>query len=72
MSGGREGEDEEVIQGSVVREVDQVCRYEGCSKVCTNKRGLDLHQKMMHRAAEERVRFSCGRCGGLNTEGAPG
>ena len=33
--------------------------------------GLALHQKMMHREAEERVRFSCGRCGrGLDTEGA--
>ena len=66
---GREGE--KAIQMSVVRERDQVCRYEGCGKVCKNKGGLALHKKMMHRAAEQRVRFIFGRCGrGLDTEGA--
>ena len=64
-----EGEDR--IDRSVSRVVDLVCRYEGCGKVCLSKGGLTLHQKRMHRAAEDRVRFSCGMCGtGLETEGA--
>ena len=25
-----------------MREVDQVCRYEGCGKVCKNKAGLGM------------------------------
>ena len=54
-----------------MREVDQVCKYEGCGKVYKNKGVLALHQKMIYRAAEERVRFSCERCGrGWDTEGA--
>ena len=42
-----------------------VCRYQGYG------RGLALHQKRMHWAAEERVGFSCKRYGiGMETEGA--
>ena len=46
------------------------CRY-GCGMVCKTKAGLTVHEKRMHRAAEERVKFTCERCGGVyETEGA--
>ena len=44
------------------RELDLVCRWEGCGKVCLSKGGLTLHQKRVHRAPEDRVRFSCDKC----------
>ena len=31
--------------------------YDGCGKVCRSKAALTVHQKRLHRAAEERVRF---------------
>ena len=62
------GEGEGDIPRSVV---NLVRRYEGCGRVCKNKRRLALHQKRMHRAADERVGFSCERYGmGMETEGA--
>ena len=39
------GEGEESIGRSVSRELDLVCRWEGCGKVCLSKEGLTLHQK---------------------------
>ena len=45
------------------RRIDLECRYEGCGKVCLSKGGLVQHQKRMHRAPLERVRFECGKCG---------
>ena len=51
--------------------IDLVCRYEECGKVCKSKAGLTMHQKRMHRAPQERVRFECERCGvNVETEGA--
>jgi hypothetical protein len=51
--------------------IDYVCRYDGCGKVCKSKGGLTLHQKRIHRAPEERVRFECSNCGvNVETEGA--
>ena len=48
---------------------DLVCKYDGCGKRCLSRAGLTMHQKRMHRAQEERVRFSCGMCGvSLETE----
>ena len=48
-----------------------VCRYEGCEKVCKSRAGLTMHEKRMHRANEERVRFECSKCGmSVETEGA--
>ena len=47
------------------------CYWEGCGKICKSRAGLVVHQKRMHRLAEDRVRFNCDRCGtGLETEGA--
>ena len=63
--------EEELSRNSVRPRVDLVCRYDGCGKVCKSKGGLTLHQKRIHRAPEDRVGFSCDRCGvGLETEGA--
>ena len=45
--------------------------WEGCGKVCLSKGGLTLHQKRVHRAPEDRVRFRCDRCGiNLETQAA--
>ena len=44
------------------REIDLTCRYEGCGKICRNKAGLTIHQKRMHRAANDRVKFVCDLC----------
>ena len=53
------------------RVLDLECRYEGCGKICKSKGGLVLHQKRMHRAPQERVRFKCDKCGmSVETEGA--
>jgi hypothetical protein len=47
------------------------CRYEGCGKVCKSRAGLTIHEKRMHRVAEERVRFECEICREVfETEGA--
>ena len=56
-------EDEERVEREVRMGVELECKYEGCGKVCWSKGALTVHQKRMHRAAEERVRFSCVRCG---------
>lgn len=66
------GVDEERVERNERRgEIDLVCRYEGCGKVCKSKGGLTLHQKRMHRAAPERMRFECDKCGmNVETEGA--
>ena len=65
------GRGEQEVERNVSAEVDLVCRYEGCGKVCKAKGGLVLHQKRMHRAPDERVTFECERCGvSLETEGA--
>ena len=43
---------------------------EGCV-LCRSKAGLTMHEKRMHRVAEERVRFACSTCGmNVETEGA--
>ena len=55
------GEGEESIGRSISRELDLVCRWEGCGKVCLCKGGLTLHQKRVLRSPEDRVRFSCDR-----------
>ena len=60
-------EGEESIGRSVSRDLDLVCRWEGCGKVCLSKGGLTLHQKRVHRAPEDRVRFRYDRCG-INLE----
>ena len=39
-----------------------VCRYDGCERVCRSKAELMMHEKRMHRVAEERVRFGCSKC----------
>ena len=44
-------EGEESIGRSASRNLDLVCRWEGCGKVCLSKGGLTLHQKRVHRAA---------------------
>ena len=65
------GINEDTAERNTSRELDLVCRYEGCGKVCKSKGGLTLHQKRMHRAAPERKRFECRGCGViLETEGA--
>ena len=47
------------------------CRYEGCEKVCKSRAGLTMHEKRIHRVAEERMMFECDRCGlVLQTAGA--
>ena len=52
-------------------ENDLVCKFDGCGKVCRSKAGLTMHQKRLHRAADERKRFQCERCETvLETEGA--
>ena len=57
------GKGEESIGRSASRDLDLVCRWEGCGKVCLSKGGLTLHQKsVLLRAPEDRVRFSCDRC----------
>ena len=38
------------------------CMYDGCGKVCKSKAALTVHQKRVHRVAEERVRFPCVGC----------
>ena len=39
--------------------------------VCRNRAALTVHQKRLHRAAEERMRFKCEKCEKvLETEGA--
>ena len=53
-------EGEESIGRSASR--DLVCRWEGCGKVCLSKGRLTLHQKRVHQAPEDRVRFSCDGC----------
>ena len=64
-------ENEERLVRDVEAENERVCKYEGCGKVCRNKGGLIMHQKRVHRAAEERMRFPCARCEKvLETEGA--
>ena len=57
------GENEERVNREVRADTVLECMYEGCGKVCRSKAGLTVHQKRMHRAAEERVRFPCVRCG---------
>ena len=38
------------------------CMYDECGKVCRSKAALTVHQKRVHRANEERVRFPCVGC----------
>ena len=66
------GEREEVLERNERRvQEDSRCRYEGCGKVCRSKGSLVAHERKMHRAVEERVRFECGRCRGrFETSGA--
>ena len=54
---------ESLLERNEGRRLDLECRYEGCGKVCKSKGGLVQHQKRVHRAPLERVRFECGRCG---------
>ena len=56
------GENEERVNREVRAGAELECKYDGCGKVCRSKAGLTVHQKRMHRAAEERVRFPCVRC----------
>jgi len=70
------GNGEGKVDRNVVQDRGEVvegfrCHWEGCGKVCKSKGGLVVHEKRMHRLAEDRVRFSCDRCGiSLETEGA--
>ena len=62
--------EERLVRNVVRGEVELVCRYEGCGKVCRNKAGLVMHEKRMHRVNEERGRLKCERCGrGFDAEG---
>ena len=64
-------ENEERLVRNERVEYDLECKYVGCGKVCRNKAALTVHQKRIHRAAEERMRFKCGKCEKvLETEGA--
>ena len=65
------GANEERLERNVQGENDLECKFEGCGMICRSKAGLTMHQKRVHRAAEERKRFKCGRCEKvLETEGA--
>ena len=55
--------DKSRIERNDRRVLDLERRYEGCGKVCKSKGGLVQHQKRIHRAPEERVRFECNVCG---------
>ena len=68
----RWAEGEERLERNAVGGMEELrCRYEGCEKVCRSRAGLTMHEKRMHRVAEERMRFECGRCGmALETAGA--
>jgi len=70
--GYRWAEDEMAVTRNARVNVDSlVCRYEGCERVCKSRAGLTMHEKRMHRVAEERVRYECDICGlVLQTEGA--
>ena len=57
------GRGESLLERNQGRVIDLECRYEGCGKVCKSKGGLVQHQKRVHRAPLERVRFECGKCG---------
>ena len=47
-----------------------ICEVEGCGKRCKTKAGLAMYQKKMHKAMDERVTFTCERCGKMmDTEG---
>ena len=54
---------ENPLQRNDRRVLDLECKYDGCGKVCKSKGGLVQHQKRVHRAPLERVRFECGVCG---------
>ena len=54
---------ERMLERNEGRRLDLECRYEGCGKVCKSKGGLVQHQKLVHRAPLERVRFECRSCG---------
>ena len=56
------GQDEERLERDVRRDIDLICRYDGCGREFRNKGGLTLHQKRTHRAAAERVTFVCDLC----------
>ena len=63
------GENEEPMQRDIRGDSGLICRYEGCGRVCKSKAGRAIHEKRMHRMAEERVRFACDTCG-MNVETA--
>ena len=56
------GEDVERLVRNERVEYDLECKYAGCGMVCRNRAALTVHQKRMHRVAEERMRFQCGKC----------
>ena len=56
------GENEERVEREVRAETILECMYDGCGKVCNSKAALTVHQKRVHRVAEERVRFPCVGC----------
>ena len=57
------GSNESMIDRNDRRVFELVCRYGGCGKVCKSKWGLVQHQKRIHRASEERLKFECSVCG---------
>ena len=64
-------EGEERLRRSERVEWDLECKYDGCVMACRHRAALTVHQKRLHRAAEERKRFKCGTCEKvLETEGA--
>ena len=64
-------EGEERLRRSERVVCDLGCKYDGCVMVCRTRAALTVHQKRLHRAAEERKRFKCGTCEKvLETEGA--
>ena len=64
-------QDEERLNRNVEGETELVCRYEGCGEEFRNKAAMIIHEKRLHRAAADRVRFPCKRCGTvLETEAA--
>ena len=65
----------EADEERLVRDAEHVrereCKYEGCGRLFRNRAAMVVHQKRLHRASEDRVRFECRRCESVHeTEGA--
>ena len=56
------GDGEHLLERNEGRALDLEYKYDGCGRVCKPEGGLVQHQKRMHRAPLERVRFECRTC----------